>query len=271
MKNFIKQLGIIAMVTVIGFALSGCATTYTLKNGNLVIKDGVTAIGNHEFANMKLTSVTIPDSVTSIGAYAFANNKLTSVTIPDSVTTIEDYAFMNNQLTSITIGNSVTSIEYQAFYGNQLTSVTIPDSVTFIDTYAFLNNPLVNTPRTRAQEQKIQEQARKKAEQEQAKKDEQTRLANLYRQAGNNVGNLRNATRSFRRADIIFNTYITTTYDFGDGNYIAQDIMHGTQWSQITGTFRVNGDTVIFLSSEGVYSYGTIIGNTITIDGNVYR
>ena len=98
MKN--KQTNVvilaIAMITVIGFAMSGCASTepakaqlpYDLVDGNLTIHEGVTSIGAREWANKQLTSVTIPDSVTSIGGAAFYNNQLTSITIPNSVTSI---------------------------------------------------------------------------------------------------------------------------------------------------------------------------------------
>ena len=68
----------------------------------------------------------IPDSVTSIGNNIFRNcSGLTSVTIPDSVTSIGESAFYGcSGLTSITIGNGVTNIDYNAFYGcSKLTTV----------------------------------------------------------------------------------------------------------------------------------------------------
>ena len=82
----------------------------------------------------------IPDSVTIIGNSAFAWCRgLTSVVIPDSVTSIGDKAFYRcTELTSITIPDSVTSIGSSAFHGcSALTSITIPDSVTSIGKYAF--------------------------------------------------------------------------------------------------------------------------------------
>jgi len=289
-----KAFSLCIVVITLACVMVGCASVGKVdKDGNLVIRDGVTSIENYQFHNKKIRSVTIPDSVTSIGKYAFAsnqlisvtignnvtsigdgafaNNQLTSVTIPNSVTSIGEGAFASNQLTSVTIGNSVTSIGYQAFYHNQLTSVTIPDSVTQIGYYAFGDNPLTSEPITLKQRQQQEEQTRQQAERDQAKKAEQVKLAELYRQAGNNLGNLRNTTKRYGRI-VIGNHYLTTTYDFGDGQYIEQSIFEdGGKWSQTSGTFRVNGNTVILLSSEGEYIIGTIVGNTLQIGGNIYR
>ena len=139
-----------------------------LIDGDLVIPEGVTSIGDYAFYNCKgLTGITIPDSVTSIGDYAFYNCKgLTCITIPDSATSIGDYAFYNCRgltgitipdsvtnigdftffgcigLTSISISNSATSIGWFAFKDcTGLTSITIPSSVTRIGWAAFCNCP----------------------------------------------------------------------------------------------------------------------------------
>ena len=92
------------------------------KIKEVVIKDGVTSIGDFAFENCSgLTSVTIPNSVTSIGNLAFYDcSGLTSVTIPNSVTSIGDHAFSGcSGLTSLSIPNSVTSIGWSAFYGTK--------------------------------------------------------------------------------------------------------------------------------------------------------
>ena len=61
----------------------------------VIIKDGVTSIGDHAFEFCSaLTQVTIPDGVTSIGYYAFGYcSALTQVTIPEGVTSIGERAF----------------------------------------------------------------------------------------------------------------------------------------------------------------------------------
>jgi len=125
-----------------------------------------------------------------------------------------------------------------------------------------------------AQRQKEEEQRQKneveRQAREQARKAEQERLANLYRQAGNNFGNLRNTSRRFGM--VFGNDYLTKIYNFGNGTYIAQiQSALGLRFSPDTGTYRVNGDTVIFLSSEGEYTAGTIIGTALNIDGDIYR
>ena len=127
-----------------GLLLSkGCQTLVCGINGDVVIPDGVTEIGEDAFCGYSgLTSVTIPDGVTSIGSEAFRNcSGLTSVTIPNSVTSIGDEAFYNCRgLTSVTIPDSVTSIGSYAFSGcSGLTSMTIPDSITSIGSCAFAN------------------------------------------------------------------------------------------------------------------------------------
>ena len=111
------------------------------KIRNVVIKNGVTNIGNYAFKNCKnLTTVTIPNSVKTIGEAAFCYcAELTSVTIPNSVTSIGNQAFLScSGLTSVTIGSSVTSIGETGFYGcTNLTSITIPSSVKTIGGWGF--------------------------------------------------------------------------------------------------------------------------------------
>ena len=104
---------------------------------NIIIKDGVTSIGEDAFQSCKgLTSVTIPNSVTEIGDEAFSGcTNLTSVTIPNSVTSIGWRAFDGCYgLTSVTIPNSVTSIGDWAFLAcTGLTSIEVESDNRFYD------------------------------------------------------------------------------------------------------------------------------------------
>ena len=62
---------------------------YMGNGGDVVIPDGVTAIGNEKFMEcVELNGVTIPDSVTSIGNFEFCGESLTSISIPDGITNI---------------------------------------------------------------------------------------------------------------------------------------------------------------------------------------
>ncbi|MCL2193824.1 MAG: leucine-rich repeat domain-containing protein [Treponema sp.] len=179
MKNKSKFFGIIAIIAVIGLAMTSCdnATTSTttgldfsfnsalagymvtgrgtVTGSVIVIPDThngrpVRGIGPDAFrgemdgTGNRVTSVSIPSSVTTIGARAFIFNNLTSVTIPDGVIYIRHHAFASNQLTSATIGNNVTYIGADAFTRNQLTSITIGNSVTHIMIHAFTENQLTN-------------------------------------------------------------------------------------------------------------------------------
>lgn len=107
---------------------------------NVIIGNGITEIGAHNFDSDTFHSVTIPDSVTKIGDYAFYGcSSLTSITIPNGVTSIGNGAFAQCiSLTSMTIPTSVTRIEGETFQGcKSLASMTIPSSVTKIGSDAF--------------------------------------------------------------------------------------------------------------------------------------
>ena len=108
---------------------NGFLHRYNGPGGDVVIPEGVIAIGNFAFSDCEgLTSVTIPDGVREINSYAFyGRTSLAGVTIPNSVKEIGDSAFRDcESLTSVAIPNSVKKIGYYAFSGcTSLTSVEI--------------------------------------------------------------------------------------------------------------------------------------------------
>ena len=153
-------------------AFQGCS-----RLNNIIIPDGLSVIGEYNFANDSLYhhssnnlnylvgsggmnaylirainasgDISIPSqilgsTVTLIADGAFKDCKsLTSITIPDGVTSIGDSAFTGcSNLISITIPDSVTSIGDSAFTGcSRLTSITIPNSVTSFGTPSITAQP----------------------------------------------------------------------------------------------------------------------------------
>ena len=112
------------------------------KIKNVIVKKGVTRIGNFAFDACGLSSISIPNSVTSIGMGAFRDCiALTSIIIPNSVKTIDKGAFYQcSTLNYVSIPNSITNIIDYAFYGcSGLTSIAIPENVTSIGSSAFEN------------------------------------------------------------------------------------------------------------------------------------
>ena len=155
---------------------SGSMKNYTSKTAmpwyayadqitQLVVEDGVTAIGNYAFYGMPaLESAQIAETVTAIGDYAFKNcselvsanlptglsslgdsafyacSSLEAVEIPASLYTIKPYAFKNcTSLIDVTFheGN-LMKISDGAFYGcSRLTMVEFPACLDIIDVYSF--------------------------------------------------------------------------------------------------------------------------------------
>ncbi|MBQ5865991.1 MAG: leucine-rich repeat domain-containing protein [Oscillospiraceae bacterium] len=111
------------------------------KVESVVIKDGVTRIGNYAFRDCtKLSSVTISKGVTSIGEEAFSNCvALKSIALPDGITVISDAAFSDCiALTDIILPDELLRIGTGAFSScYALENITLPASLTHIDGYAF--------------------------------------------------------------------------------------------------------------------------------------
>ncbi|MCL2167815.1 MAG: leucine-rich repeat protein, partial [Lentimicrobiaceae bacterium] len=105
---------------------------YRESINEVVIKPGVTSIGNCAFINGNITFVDISNTVTRIGDLAFAYQSedfLKSISIPNSVIIIGDNAFDGCGLTdTIHIPGSVTSIGHEVFYQNFLLTDIIVDT-----------------------------------------------------------------------------------------------------------------------------------------------
>ena len=80
---------------------------------DIVVTQGVTALGKHVFSNMKQAdTVKLAPSVTAIGRNAFYKcTNLTDVTLPDTIESIGTAAFINTGLASITIPNPDCTID----------------------------------------------------------------------------------------------------------------------------------------------------------------
>lgn len=132
---------------------------------SLVIKEGITSIGNNAFAGCEqLNSVQYPSSgFTSIGDYAFSGAKVKypnlprtltylgtgafagsqakGVSIPASLKKIGDFAFEScSNLESVGIFEGVEEIGESAFDGCAFTVITIPGTVKTIGACAFMSN-----------------------------------------------------------------------------------------------------------------------------------
>ena len=150
---------------------------YRYYINSVVIKDGVTSIGDCAFQESGLKSIYIPKSVSSISYYAFGacykleainvsvenqaymskegvlfsydgpeiivypSGKKGSYSIPYGVEKIGEYVFSCcSQLSYISIPSSIYSVGSYAFeYCSGLSSIIIPSSVTKLDSYAFGN------------------------------------------------------------------------------------------------------------------------------------
>jgi hypothetical protein len=115
-----------------------------LLNGDLIIPNGVAAIGDGAFRDCQLiTGVVLPDGLITIDIMAFYGcNKMSIVIMPDSVSTISDAAFVYcDSLTDVTIPDGITSL-VQVFDGcDALNSVSLPASLTSIGVSTFSDCP----------------------------------------------------------------------------------------------------------------------------------
>lgn len=106
----------------------------------VVIKEGITEIGNFNFMKCKnLESVQLPSSLKKIWERAFWKcESLKEIKIPDSVEVIATRAFSScEKLKSVQLSKNLTGIAEGLFYNTGLTKVIIPEGIKSIDDRAF--------------------------------------------------------------------------------------------------------------------------------------
>ena len=113
--------------------IDGVLKKYNGLDGDVVIPNGVTSIGDYAFSNCSnITSINIPDSVTYIGKYAFLGCE--GLKDENGFVIIRDILFgYYGDDENITIPQGTKAISRKAFLKSiNLTIVNIPDSVTSI-------------------------------------------------------------------------------------------------------------------------------------------
>ncbi len=115
----------------------GCSATQ--------IPDGVTALGNGAFQNVKgLGNVVIPSSVTSLGSSVFNSSDIKSVVIPEGVTAIPISCFANcEELETVKLPSTLKEIGTSAFLRNyKLKHINFLEGLTTIGDWAFQSHVL---------------------------------------------------------------------------------------------------------------------------------
>ncbi|MBE5920451.1 MAG: hypothetical protein E7272_11510 [Pseudobutyrivibrio ruminis] len=108
--------------------LNTLSNEYTLENGVLTIKEGVTKIDKETFkSNKDITTIVFPTSLKEIGDSAFYGcENLEAVDFPKSLVSIGKNAFCGcKKLTTLIIPENVKTIGDLAFGSTNITSVTI--------------------------------------------------------------------------------------------------------------------------------------------------
>lgn len=106
----------------------------------IVLPQGITAIGEGAFAASAIKNITIPSSVVSLGVSAFADcADLETITLPESVTSIGKGAFRNcPKIDYVVINAQLSEIPSNAFSGCvSLKTVFFPTSLAVIGREAF--------------------------------------------------------------------------------------------------------------------------------------
>ena len=118
---------------------------YSDSIDSVIVKYGVTSIGNWAFNSTSLNSIVLPESLTSIGDRAFYDcRSLVGIDLPKSLVDLGQRAFEDCvSLYSIVLPESMTQIERYTFFGCEgLSRITIPLSIKRICEGAFLRTSL---------------------------------------------------------------------------------------------------------------------------------
>ena len=144
------------------------AKDYKIVDKVLIVDEGRTEIGSHEFFGLKINKVVIPEGVTKIGYWGFGGCKeLENVVLPSTLTSVANEAFATCPLKDITFTNNcpqLKEVSLNSFSsyspwaemqrngsdcyvvgsvlltcGTQASSVAIPDGVQIIAPSAFSN------------------------------------------------------------------------------------------------------------------------------------
>lgn len=119
----------------------GWKRKYPLKieNGNCIIPEGITKIGEECFLNCeKLTNIILPYSLKELNNKSFSYSNITTIKIPEGIIKIPKKCFYNcYELTNISLPSSLIEIDEEAFSGSDLKEIIIPKNVIKIKKYSF--------------------------------------------------------------------------------------------------------------------------------------
>ena len=155
---------VLALVLMMGFVLSGCATKPAVTEDGLFEFQIVSLTGGAKAVNISgylgtEVDMVIPEQINEMDVISikadnafhtmrrnyvgiFENKGLNSVAFPGTLKYIENRAFANNNLTTVEF-NEGTNVGAYAFQNNKLTNVTLPDGAT-LGSSAFIGNPITH-------------------------------------------------------------------------------------------------------------------------------
>jgi len=101
------------------------AEAAALMNGRIIVKSGVTAVGNYAFTDWPATEIQLPTSLKRIGEWAFSGCQVESLKIPEGVETIEELAFSGTSLKSIDFPESLKTLGWNVCGDDRLEKIVL--------------------------------------------------------------------------------------------------------------------------------------------------